>query len=205
MLAKFIQSLASPMIGVFVVSVALGFAYNAASPLGVQLANAPARTAPGLAPRAKVIPATGYFNETISLTLEGAGPFVAGTGTGIAAPVAGTRSVPTLTWPEVKASLRSGQILLIDARVASYYQAEHIPSAISLPANSPPPEIAAFAGQHPKDTATIIYCGSFSCPMAQQLADALIGQHGYSNVKVMPGGFAEYRVAEAAAGSGGAR
>jgi len=200
-----ISRLGPPMACVFVASVLLGFAYNAASPLGVRSSNSAITQSlrEPLAP-ATPIPSTGYFNETISLTLEGAtlplpGPAI---GSGATAPA---RTFPTLAWPEVKGLLRSGQILLIDARVAAYYQAEHIPGAISLPANSVPGDIAAFAAQHPKNAAVIIYCGSTTCPMAHQLADVLVGQHGYSNVKVMPGGFAEYRLAETQAGTGGAR
>ena len=201
-LRESILRLASPMAGVFIASVVLGFAYNAASPLGVRSASSAARPFLGAAAPARVIPATGYFNETLSMTLEGAGPLGTESGSGMAVPAAGHRPVPTLTWLEVKASLRGGQVLLLDARVAAYYQAEHIPGAISLPANSAPAEIATFAAQHPKTTAIIIYCGSTSCPMAHQLADVLVGQHGYSNVKVMPGGFAEYRMAEAQTGAG---
>lgn len=200
-----ISRLASPMAGILVASVLLGFAYNAASPLGVRSSNSAARSSLGASVPAKSIPTTGYFNETISLKLEGAASSLPSAGTATGAAAAGARAAPTLTWPEVKGLLRSGQIILIDARVAAYYQAEHIPGAISLPANSAPGEIAAFVAQHPKNTPVIIYCGSMTCPMAHQLADVLAGQHGCSNVKVMPGGFAEYRLAETQAGPGGAR
>ena len=194
-----ISKLVSPMAGILLASIVLGFAYNEASPLGVRSANSALISSQAATAPARIIPPSGYFNETISMKLEGAGPSIPGSGT----PTTGTRTVPTLTWPEVKASLRGGQVLLLDARVASYYQAEHIPGAISLPANSAPADIATFAGQHPKNAPIIIYCGSTSCPMAHQLADVLVGQHGYSNIKVMPGGFAEYRLAEAQVGTGG--
>jgi rhodanese-related sulfurtransferase len=190
-----ISRLGPPMAWVLIASVLLGFAYNAASPLGVRSSNSAVQSSREAPVPAKAIPATGYYNETVSLVLEGGAP------SGSTAP---GRTVPSLAWPEVKGLLRSGEILLIDARVAAYYQAEHIPGAISLPANSPPADIAAFATQHPKNAPVVVYCGSTTCPMAHQLADVLVGQHGYSNVKLMPGGFAEYRLAETQAGTGGA-
>jgi rhodanese-related sulfurtransferase len=205
------------MAGVLVASVLLGFAYNAASPLGVRSSTSATTSGLSATQPAKIIPATGYFNETVSLTIEGvegalaktprppSGSAVGETGQGAGVPLVGAPSVPTLTWPEVKTLLKSSQVLLIDARVASYYQAGHISEAISLPANSPPADIANFATQHSKNTAIVIYCGSVSCPMAHQLANVLVGQHGFSNIKVMPGGFAEYRTAEAQVGQGAAR
>jgi len=42
-------------------------------------------------------------------------------------------------------------------------------------------------------------------PMAHSLADLLASQYGFANIKLMPGGFAEYRIAQAQAGTGGGK
>ena len=208
------------MVAVFITAVLLGFAYNSASPLGVRSASTEKPAGTGAA-AARVtgssITRTGYFNETVSMLLETA-PSIRSQGqnyqnqtTAIglapANPVPNTAGqvLPTVTWNEVKALLKNGKTLLIDARTANYYQAEHIPGAISLPANSPAPEMAAFASKYAKDMPIVVYCGSMSCPMAHNLAGVLASQYGYFNLKVMPGGFAEYRLAESQPGSGGAR
>jgi rhodanese-related sulfurtransferase len=96
----------------------------------------------------------------------------------------------------VKPLLAAGKLVMIDARAASAYQAEHIPGAMSLPAGSPTAEVSAFVAKHGKNTPYVIYCGSGQCGLSKMAADALISQ-GCSNVKVMPGGFSEYRVSEA--------
>lgn len=208
------------MVVVFITAVFLGFAYNSASPLGVRSAS-PEKSAGAAAAAARVtassITRTGYFNETVSMLLETAPTIrfqgqnyqnqTTALGLAPASPVPKTagRVLPTVTWDEVKALMKNGKTLLIDARTANYYQAEHIPGAVSLPANSPTPEMTAFAGKYAKDMPIIVYCGSMSCPMAHNLAGVLASQYGYLNLKVMPGGFAEYRLAESQPGSGGAR
>jgi rhodanese-related sulfurtransferase len=93
----------------------------------------------------------------------------------------------------------------VDAREAVYYQTEHIPGAISLPAGSPPADLIAFVTKYPRETALVVYCGSPQCPLSHQLVAVLTGQLGYSNVREMPGGFAEYRQAEAQSSKGGTK
>jgi rhodanese-related sulfurtransferase len=212
-----------PMAAMLVASILLGVAYNNASPLGVHGAKPEEKAATVAAmPPATAHSRTGYANETISLTVEGArnprpagGPYgnqtvkvglepAQAAQTAPASPPA-KDSFPSLAWPEVQTLLKNPQNLLVDARVAYFYQAEHIPGAVSLPANSSAEELTAFAAKYPKATPLIIYCGSPSCPMAHNLADLLAGQYGYSNIKLMPGGFAEYRVAEAQPGAGGGK
>jgi rhodanese-related sulfurtransferase len=207
-----------PMVAMLVASILLGVAYNNASPLGVR-GSKPEEKAVAMAPPAASNSRTGYVNQTISLTVEGArNTHVPGSPYGnqtvtvglepaqTAVPPPVVKSTfPSLAWPEVQPLLKSGQVMLVDARVATYFQAEHIPGAVSLPANSSVVELTAFAAKYPKATPLIIYCGSTSCPMAHNLADLLGSQYGYSNIKLMPGGFAEYRVAEAQAGAGGGK
>jgi len=189
----------------------VGLAFNAANPLGVHgtINAAKATTSPSA-----VTPATGatrvYENETLSFSLEtgaapaAANPVPAANPTAANGPAANpVPTVPTLTWPETSKLLAAGQIVLVDARAAVYYQTEHVPGAVSLPAGSPPAELAAFAAKYPKDTALVVHCGSLQCPLSNQLVAVLTGQLGYKNVRVMPGGFAEYRQFQSQVAKGG--
>ena len=189
------------MAGVFMLAACLGLAYNATSPLGVRFSKLPSSPAP--APTAAI--ESDYQNETLGLTLESDGTAPASA----AAAPQGPRPVPpiaaALTWPEVKPLLAAGQILLIDARAVEYYQAEHIPGAVSLPANSLATNMTAFTTLYPKSQAIVIYCGSVSCPLSNQLTVALRDKFGYTNLREMPGGFVEYRQIEAQATKGGAK
>ncbi len=168
-------------------SLALGLAYNKSSPLGVHALEPPA-TASSLPPARR----TGYFNETLSLTFEGAAsPTVSGS----ASPPNGV-TIPGLTWPEVKTLLAKNQIVLVDARATQYYQAGAIPGAVSLPAPTFNSAIAAFTTQYVTNTPLVIYCSSPQCPLSHNVAEALITRYGYGNVKLMPGGYQEYTLAE---------
>lgn len=209
------QRLMGPVLGIFATSVLLGVCFNSVSPLGVRGPQTGTQQAATSEAFAKAPPSKGYFNETIAVALEssprqaGGQPYQnqtvgmtllptqpAPSVPSTQAPAAAKSKIPFVSWPEVKPLLATGRILLVDARVASAYQAEHIPGAISLPSNSPATEISQFAAKTPLDSQIVVYCGSASCHMAENLADVLVGRHGFSNVKVMPGGFAEYRVAE---------
>ena len=103
---------------------------------------------------------------------------------------------PELKWSAVKALLAANQIVLIDARLAETYALSRIPGAISLPAYSPVAELQAFAAKFSRDTRFVIYCNSETCDMSHELAAKLAQQYGYTNLALMPGGFAEYAIAE---------
>jgi len=192
----------------FIVSLVLGMAYNSASPLGLRSSGSGEKT-PASTPAAGTTSHKGYFNQTVAVSLEGApgarlSPGVYGNQTmavGLAPTQAalpqGDGKYATLTWPEVKALIRDSRNVLIDARVATYYEAEHIPGAISLPANSAAADLAAFAAKYPRTTPLVLDCGSSSCPMSHNLAEILSLQYAFTNIRIMTGGFVEYRQFEA--------
>lgn len=93
--------------------------------------------------------------------------------------------------------LESGKIVLVDARPRSAYDLGHIPGAVLLPSNAPLAELKAFADKYPKDTALVVYCNSTTCRSSQHLARQLLTLGGFRNVSEMPGGFAEYTMAQA--------
>jgi rhodanese-related sulfurtransferase len=173
----------------------LGWVYNGLTPLRIPAEAAAREVSPppsaAAAPVKPSIARTGVHNETLSLTLE----LPAAPASGHAAHAATAPAIPSLKWPEVRALLDAGKIVLVDARLKANYDAGHIPGAILLPATSSVEEFRAFAGKYPKDTAFVTYCGSESCHMSHQLAESLIKICGFTNVRNMPGGYAEYTIA----------
>jgi rhodanese-related sulfurtransferase len=164
-----------------VAAVALGLVYNVASPLGVR------------APRTESQEANPLVHSSTSSV-----PAVAPVSTNPvnATTVPATTNAVALRWAEVKPLLAAGQIVLVDARARAAYDIEHIPGAVSLPVISQPAEFLAFAVKYPKDTAIVVYCGSDNCDLSHTLAEKLRNDLGYTHVKEMPGGIAEWRVAE---------
>jgi rhodanese-related sulfurtransferase len=193
------------MLALLIAAVAIGVAFNAMNPLGIRssadsvaspvaasgdvyqnetsiiklgsdAASAPAQQ-PGL-----------YENSTVRTTLEAKAPQRA---QGVDDKV--------ITWLETKKLVAAGSIVLVDARAAIYYQTEHIPGAVSLPAGeSTDADFATFAARYPKNTPLVVYCGSLSCPLSRNLIAVLTGRFGYTNVRDMAGGYVEYRETEEA-------
>ena len=165
----------------------VGFAYNSVSPLGVRR---PSKTPAEAAP---VVQHNGAENfgpiQHLSLWPNTDSPFADRATEGLTLINAATSK---MTWPQTKQLLAQNQIVLVDARTADYYQTEHIPGAVSLPASSSQSQLAAFAANYPKDTTLVVYCASAQCPLAGDLARVLHKKFGFANVHVMQGGMAEY-------------
>lgn len=184
----------SQVIAILAAAVALGLVYNVASPLGVR------------APKPKTQAASPLTGSNAPIVRPTA-PVVTNSAIAPATPVALATNVSpfALRWVEVKPLLESGQIVLLDARAKTAYDLEHIPGALSLPTESKPEEFIAFAMKHPKDTAIVVYCGGEDCDQSHELAEKLRKDLGYTNVKEMPGGIVEYRVAVSKPTSQGAK
>jgi rhodanese-related sulfurtransferase len=172
------------VIAILGTAVVLGLVYNVASPLGVrapktedEAPNLPTNSR-ALAPQLTTSVATNPSTETTT-----------------SATSVTNASDAALLWVQVKPLLATGQILLVDARAKMAYDIEHIPGAVSLPVESAPADFIAFAMKHPKDTAIVVYCGSDNCDLSHELAEKLRTDLGYTNVREMPGGIAEWRVA----------
>jgi rhodanese-related sulfurtransferase len=168
----------------------VGFAYNAATPLGVRR---PATTPPQASP-AVLSPNAAYSGQiqNLGVWLKTDGPFSGGATADLTLVAAASK----MTWPQTKDLLAQKQIVLVDARTPEYYQTEHIPGAVSLPASSSHAALADFAAHYPKDTTLVVYCASAQCPLAGDLARVLHKKFGYTNVHVLQGGMAEYQRAE---------
>jgi rhodanese-related sulfurtransferase len=136
-----------------------------------------------------------YANETRSVSFEIDG-FAA---PAIAKPVEFELSensrIRTVKWVEVKPLLAAPEHLLIDARPAENFLANHIPGAISIPSETPDADLEAMMSAFPKDRLVTVYCGSDSCHLSRTFAQRLV-KLGFTNVQEMPGGLVEYLGAE---------
>ena len=188
---------------IFAAALVFGVFYNGLSPLGVRpppptpagaVAVAGAVSDVVVAKPGLVHP--GVFNETVSMTLEGAAGSVAQPAPAHPMPAVAQTEVPRLTWPQVRGLLEAKAIVLVDARPKVAFDLGHIPGAVCLPSNAPLPELQAFATGLPKDSALVIYCGANTCGASQHLARQLAAVGGFRSISEMPGGFAEYTLAQ---------
>ena len=111
-------------------------------------------------------------------------------------PAEAAAAAVSIPWSEVKPLLAKGQIILVDARDAHSYKAGHIPGAVSLPFATLRDTIDSFMAGAPKTMPLVIYCASIQCGLAHSEAVALRQRFGYSDVREMPGGYAEWLAAE---------
>jgi len=194
---------------ILVAAVALGVAYNNASPLRVRAARRGETVSPPFVrsgvgvPPAALAARTDNVNQTVSMNLEMAGASLGTTRpASLVNPSPGSTppgmQFPELPWAQVKPLVAAGKVVLIDARLKAQYDLSHIPGAISFPGNSPAVDVQQFAFKYPKETQFVVYCGSEQCHMSHQMAEVLFKICGYTNVSEMPGGYAEYLAAEPA-------
>jgi len=187
---------------IFAAAVVFGVLYNGLSPLGVrpQAAGVAAvgSAAPGVAVAKPALVHPGVFNETVSMTLEALASNIAQPPLVHPMPAVAQAEIPKLTWPQVRDLLVAGKIVLVDARPKAAFDLGHIPGAVCLASNAPLAELQAFASGLPKDSALVIYCGANTCGASQHLARQLAAVGGFQSISEMPGGFAEYTVAQTA-------
>jgi len=78
------------------------------------------------------------------------------------------------------------KMMIIDARDAGQYAKEHIPGAVNIEWR----QVLAKSSSIPKDKAVLIYCNTGS--LSAQAGFAL-RVSGWENVKILQGGFAEWK------------
>jgi len=175
-------------------------------PLSVRvLPGTPGETEPPAAPAA----GNPYSNQSLEAKppapQPGKGVYGGGT---VAEPVPpakpGKESAPdgaaepaAVTWPEAKEMLRTGEAVLVDARPIAAFKAGSIPGAVSLPASSIKDEMPEFMKRFDTNRWLIVYCGDKGCASSEEVARMLMKEYGYRHVFHMPGGYAEWQIAEA--------
>ncbi|MCL5097738.1 MAG: rhodanese-like domain-containing protein [Candidatus Omnitrophica bacterium] len=187
----------------------LGLAYNAANPIGIRWWE----TDPHGPSKRQAIhssdPSRGQ-NKASNSVLPLAVLLVEKTNlpslglTNIAAAEASSYVAPTpASWAEIKPLHANGQVVLVDARPRSYFEAGHIPGAVSLPEPPAADEFAAFCKQYPTNAHVVIYCSSTSCSLSFKLANRLAKEGGYSFVQYITGGYLAWLREETLANLGG--
>lgn len=105
---------------------------------------------------------------------------------------AGFSAFPSMTKVDVVSAQykRKARMMLLDARVPSDYELDHIKGAVSVPFYDPSPYISKL----PKNTWLVCYCG---CPHAEsgQLAQKLMAA-GFSQVTVLDEGLWDWKQKE---------
>lgn len=177
------------MAALLAASTLAGFAYNSFTPLGVRFAQAaevPTKQEAAVVPEPAI--AVSITNTNFVAMPEGSGPMPTP-----------KYPIPAISWAEMKPLRAQKKITLVDARSRISYDPEHIPGAVCVPSSSNF-DMTNFANDRPKDEAIVVYCSSEHCPLSWLVACDLINKFEFTNVKIFPGGFEEYRREVAKAG-----
>jgi rhodanese-related sulfurtransferase len=95
----------------------------------------------------------------------------------------------TVTRDELRALLSSGSATVVEALPADAYEAEHLPGAVNVPGDLDARLAAALV---PDRTRTVVvYCSGQSCARSKVIA-AAFERLGYVDVRVYPGGKADW-------------
>lgn len=92
-------------------------------------------------------------------------------------------------WQDAAPRVQTDEWLLVDARDEDQFQAKHIPGAVSLPARSYPEMLEFFAEEHGKTRTAVVYCGTEDCDLSTELALRLRDEIGFTDVRILDGGF----------------
>jgi len=93
---------------------------------------------------------------------------------------------------EVKSLFAAGQVLFLDARFASDYEAGHIQGALNLPWQEFDAYFDQIVQQLPEDRTIVTYCDGETCDLSKDLARALI-EMGFANVRVLVNGWSVWK------------
>ena len=85
-----------------------------------------------------------------------------------------------ITRTELESLIASGEVVLVDALPASYYDELHLPGAVNLVEDEV--DIRASEVLPDKDAAIITYCSNATCGNSQAVANRL-ERLGYTNVR----------------------
>lgn len=102
----------------------------------------------------------------------------------------------TVSLNAAKQEFDQGDILFLDARGLSSYEAGHIPGALHVPAEAPTDRLREALAPYPPGTRVITYCSGNGCRSSDTLARRLRGDLEFRNVDILDGGFPAWKRAE---------
>ena len=97
-------------------------------------------------------------------------------------------TTPTLTLDEVTTQLGTNHAVLLDVRTEREWQQGHAPGSLNLPVGDLEQRLDGL----PRDRSIIVHCQTGG---RAAIASSLLQSHGFDQVKLFPGGFAEWRAA----------
>ena len=96
------------------------------------------------------------------------------------------QTIPTLTLPEVSTQLGGDHAVVVDVRSEGEWEDGHVPGSLNLPVGS----LDERAGEIPRDRPVIVHCQTGA---RAAIAASLLRARGFPDVRLFPGGFAEWR------------
>jgi rhodanese-related sulfurtransferase len=98
----------------------------------------------------------------------------------------------TITRNELHDAIEAGDVTVVEALPASYYEDAHLPGAINIPHT----EVRELAPTllPDKDAAIVTYCASTTCPNSE-IAAKVLTKLGYTNVREYVEGKQDWREA----------
>jgi rhodanese-related sulfurtransferase len=85
-----------------------------------------------------------------------------------------------ITRDELKAAIEKGEVTVVDALPAAYYEQQHLPGAVNLCVDEAADRAAAVLPD--KGAAIVTYCSNAACPNSEGVARTLT-QLGYTDVR----------------------
>ena len=98
------------------------------------------------------------------------------------------QTIPTLTLADVSAQLRANRVTVLDVRGEGEWKSGHVPGSLNVPVGSLEQQVAEI----PRDRPVIVHCQTGA---RAAIAASLLRARGFSDVRLFPGGFAEWHAA----------
>jgi len=98
------------------------------------------------------------------------------------------QTIPTLTLADVTAQIRADRVTVLDVRGEGEWESGHVPGSLNVPVGS----LELRAGEISRDRPIIVHCQAGA---RAAIAASLLRAWGFGDVRLFPGGFAEWRAA----------
>ena len=98
------------------------------------------------------------------------------------------QTIPTLTLTQVSSQLRADHVTVVDVRGEGEWKSAHLPGSLNVPVGS----LDGRVNEIPRDRPLIVHCQTGA---RAAIAASLLRARGFTDVRLFPGGFAEWRAA----------
>jgi hydroxyacylglutathione hydrolase len=96
------------------------------------------------------------------------------------------QTIPTLTLSDVAAQLERDHVVMLDVRAENEWGSGHVPGSLNLPLGSLDERVS----EVPRDRPLVVHCQTGA---RAAIAASLLRARGFTDVRLFPGGFAEWR------------